>query len=272
MIDKEIYFFDCFGLYHKKNVFNLDDIETCNLAFDQSLEKYNKGIKYYNVFDKHKIFIQLANHAEVKKICKICFGEEYRLDHAFLINQDFNDNIPNDLHGKSFGKNMSHYYLFNAQDHIDKPCFTRTGQLSIGIVLKGQNSNTGGFCYIPGSHKTAYQVSGQNVLEKILENKNFDDYLNVPNLNPGDLIAMPESLIHGQTKMKMGNRRIVYCMFFPLGNKFKNFSSEYKNIQSITDNPEYLKILTEPPEMLSTKTSQSEIGNYKPKNSNIKLT
>jgi hypothetical protein len=265
MIDKEFYFFDCFGLYHKKKVFSETDIELANTAFEIS-QKKNKGIKYYNVFDTNEIFIKLINHIEIKKICRLCFGEEYRLDHAFIINQKPDDKITKGLHGKCFGKNMSHYYISHGQEHLDYPCWTKTGQLSVGLVLKEQNIETGGFCYIPGSHKTSYQVSGQNVHEAFLNNYSFKEYVKIPSLEPGDLIAMPECLVHGQTEMIKGERRIVYGMFFPLGNKFMDFSNEYKNIKNITNNIEFLEIFREPPtNMLETKTSKNDISPYKEK-------
>lgn len=267
MVDKDLYFFDCFGLYHKKNVFLDSEIKKANKFFDDSKEKTNKGMKFYNVFDQNEVFIDFINHEEVIKICKVCFGDEFRLDHAFIINQNPSFKIKKGLHGKCFGKNMSHYYISSPQMHLESPCFTRTGQLSVGIVLKPQNKTTGGFCYIPGSHKTSYCVSGQNVHTIFLSKDNdFNENVIVPELNPGDLIAMPECLVHGQTEMNSGERRIVYNMFFPLGNKFMDFSKEYQNINKIISNKEKMKYLTDTPtNMLTTKTSVSDISLYKPK-------
>lgn len=264
MVSPELYFFDCFGLYHKRGVFSKDQIDAANEAFESSSHKTNQGMKYYNVFDRNKIFIDMVNNPEIKQICNVCFDKEYRLDHAFIVQQKGFDQVGNGLHGKCFGKNMSHYYISSPQTHLETTCFTKTGQLSVGIVLKGQNYQTGGFCYIPGSHKTSYCVSGQNIHQVYLaDNKLFRQRVTVPELEPGDLIAMPECLVHGQTFMGSGLRRIVYCMFFPLGNKFMDFSNEYRNIRSLESNPENLTIFRDTPEnMLFSETSKRDISPY----------
>jgi hypothetical protein len=267
MIEKEMYFFDCWGLYLKRKAFDPKLIEDANYAFENQ-EKTQKGIKFYGVWEKNKTFIEFLANKYVKKICQICFGAEYRLDHAFIVQQNPTYNMSSGLHGKCFGKNMTHYYISQGQDHVESPCWTRTGQLSVGVVLKGQDKTTGGFCYLKGSHKSSYFLSGQQIKGLFMQEE-IPEEVEIPTLEPGDLVAMPENLIHGQTKMNSGERRMVYNMFFPVGIKFMNFSEEYKSARSLTNDPHLLNILSEPKDILATTDSKAALSPYKPIKKNM---
>lgn len=266
MISSELYFFDCYGLYHKKNVFSKTQIKEANDFFDNSTIKTQKSVKYFNVFEHNLVYLDMITHEEIFNLCNMCFGEDYRLDHAFLLQQDNSSDISHDnfLHGKNFGKNMSHYYLSSGQEHIESACWTRVGQLSVGVVLKGQSESTGGFCYIPGSHKSSYHISGQNVKELFLHNDGLFKQIIIPRLSPGDLVIFPECLVHGQSKMPTTHvRRMVYGMYFQIGIKFQDFSKEYETLRNITSKPEHLKVLVEPPYNLKeTSGSKKDIAPY----------
>jgi hypothetical protein len=263
MISKELYFFDCWGLYHARNVFNSRAITHLNQLFDKAMGDPPKtGIKVHNVFASDPAFLYMLFTPTIMQICRLCFGSEYRLDHAFGIHQTAQSNVGTSLHGKPFGKNMAHYYLTQGCERLDTPCWTRTGQLSVGIVLHGQTKETGGFCYIPGSHKSSYFASGQHVHEKLLDEKTFAEHVVVPDLNPGDVIAMPECLIHGQTVMRSGMRRIMYNMMFPLSIKFMDFSAEQAKLKAAGALPEYLSLLDSPSSLLETNDGKIAVQRY----------
>jgi ectoine hydroxylase-related dioxygenase (phytanoyl-CoA dioxygenase family) len=226
MISTEYYLFDCFGLYHKKNVFNKQLIDQANQVFESQIFKTGSdNLKFFDI-DKDKVFIDLILSDHVIDACNAIYSCNYRLDHAFILNQSEKNSHSdkNKLHGKHFGKFNAHFHISYQQENINHLCVTKVGQLSVGIVLKNQNKDTGGFCYIPGSHKTAYCVSGQELVATILSNeKNFYESVVIPELNEGDLVIFSESLIHGQSKMlKPHVRRNIYGMFFPISMNYMN--------------------------------------------------
>lgn len=262
MISKESYFFDCLGLYHKRNVFTPEQVAAANQVVDefQATSKYVRGsrvneiIKYFGIWESHPIFLELANHPAILELCSSSFGgpDSFRLDHALIIESTPKDKLQGLLHGLSFGKNTTHYYLTQGQPHLDSVCWTRIGQLSVAIVLQPQSAKTGGFCFIPGSHKTSYFVSGQELHKHIFKKQSLDineEHLVIPDLNPGDLIAFPESLIHGQTGIEGAkeNRRLIFNMFYPMGIRFVDWTEQYKKIREHTKDEKKLKIIKELP-------------------------
>lgn len=262
MISKESYFFDCLGLFHKRNVFTAEQVGAANQVVDecQANLKYVRGnlineiIKYFGIWESHPIFLELANHPAILELCRDSYGgsASFRLDHAFIIDSKPTDKLQGLLHGCSFSKNTTHYYLTQGQQNLNQVCWTRVGQLSVAIVLKPQSAKTGGFCFIPGSHKTSYFVSGQELHKHIFKKPSLDvneEHLVVPDLNPGDLIAFPESLIHGQTTMAGAkeSRRFIYNMFCPLGIRFMDWSAQYQRIREHTKDEKKLKIIRELP-------------------------
>lgn len=259
-IPEEYYWFDCFGVYHKKNVFPIEKINEAFQTFDthKKSREYSTGkfcnetIKHFGIWESHPIFLELATNPVVLNLCAFVFGGNgFRLDHALIIQDNPNSNIKGYLHGRSYGKQLSHYYLAQGQEHAEWPCWTRVGQLTVGIVLKGQDPEEGGFCYVPGSHKTSYFLPGQEIQHEILK---LDDiapnYPNVvvPKLNPGDLVAFPESLIHGQTSVSKNSQRCVsYNMFFPLSIRFLDWSKQYEKIRNHTHDPDRLRVIRDLP-------------------------
>jgi hypothetical protein len=240
MIEKEFYLFDCYGFYHKKNVFDKSLIYEANEVFENEIQKTNvDNLKFLDI-DKNKIFIDLILSDCVISACNSIYGCNYRLDHAFILNQSEKNShsSKNKLHGKHFGKFNAHFHISYQQENIDSLCVTKTGQLSVGIALKNQNKNTGGFCYIPGSHKTAYCVSGQDLVASLLSDEtSFYDSVIIPELNEGDLVIFSESLIHGQSKMiKPHTRRNIYGMFFPLSMNYMNpENQQIQNFAKLVD-------------------------------------
>lgn len=267
MISKEFYFFDCLGLYHKRNVFTPEQIAAANQVVDecQATSRFNRGvigndiIKYHGIWESHPIFLELANHPTVLEVCNYSFGgpDSFRLDHAMIIESTPKDKLQGQLHGRSFGKNGTHFHLSQGQATLDNVCWTRVGQLSVAVILQPQSSKTGGFCFIPGSHKTSYFVSGQDVQAHIYKKKSLavnEEHLVIPDLYPGDLIAFSESLIHGQTAIENAkeNRRYSFNAFYPLGLRFIDWSLQYKQIREHTKDEKKLRVIKELPSDLIT--------------------
>ena len=249
MISQDLYFFDCFGMLIKRNAFSKERIDLANSVIDNAKEKRKDGgYKILDVFDSHEVFIDFFVDEKITSIARECLGKNFRLDHGFIVEQEASTDPFNHLHGKSFGKDAIHYYLTQGTEGLDSPCWTRTGQLSVGIILKGQEPSTGGLGYIRGSHKSSYFARGQDVLQSFLkEDSNFFDKVTIPKLNAGDVIIFPENLCHGQSKMKAGApmRRIAYGMLFPSYAKFAKWDKSLEKLRKFSKSETHKQLLTD---------------------------
>lgn len=261
MIDHELYYFDSAGFYHKKNAVSKNLIDQANYLYDENYSSYLKTqhIKVKG-FESNKIFLDLLTHDFVDKICNVCYGPAFRLDHLHIAEQNNQTTDFLNLHGEFFGQLQSHYYISYPQRHIKDACYTRTGQLSVGIVLKPQNRETGGYCYIPGSHKSSYHVTGAELRSSILKDvKTANQYVIVPDLDAGDIIAFPENLIHGNTVMTTSSlRRILYGMYFPYSITFKYNNTQIDDLEKVADE-EQKRFLTR-----NIKEMNEETYKYRP--------
>ena len=248
-LTKELYFLDTFGVFIQKNVFPKEQIELANKIFDEHPKNNKDGaIKYFDVFESHRVFLDFFVNETVQSVAKICLGQNFRLDHGFLVEQDCKTAPTNHLHGKSFGKDAVHFYLTQGTESIKNTCWTRTGQLSAGIVLKGQRSESGGFGYIKGSHKSSYFVRGQEVKSCLLtSNELYDEYVTIPDLDSGDLIIFPENLVHGQSRMRntKNPRRMVYGMLFPSFAKYAKWDKAITKLKTFADTPIHQSLLSD---------------------------
>lgn len=251
MISKELFFYDCFGLYHKRNAFSKDQIDQANEIFDTSKVKrrIDEKVKHRNVFESNGIFFRLSCHPEIIKMCEMCLGENFRLDLGFILNDSSTvGNQKNAIHGKRFGKENAQYHISFPRDNAEAPCKISTGNVSVGIILKSQKSETGGFCYIKGSHKTSYMIKGQEVKKTYLNDDDaFNNIVTVPNLEAGDLIMFSESLWHGQTKMSTEEeRRIIYAMFYSGHSRFAKWEHGIEQLKKYAHTDKEKMILQEP--------------------------
>lgn len=238
MISPELYLFDSVGLYHKANAVASDLVAEAVRVYQSNYEAFTRPYPTkVKGFETHKIFLDLLTQPAVHEICRVCYGPAYRLDHLHLAEQNQQTTKKPDLHGEFFGRFQSHYYLSSPQRHIRKPCYTRVGQLSVGVVLQGQDKATGGFCYIPGSHKSAYHLTGAELMNSVFSNPQVrKNTVTVPDLAPGDVIAFPENLIHGHTVMTTKTHRLfLYGMYFPYSISYKYNNPQIDALLSIAD-------------------------------------
>lgn len=154
-------------------------------------------------------FFELMAHPWTMLACEMILGSGFRLDHAFGISQPF---APANLHGGPMTCQGSCFYTSAPSV---KPTLS-VGRISVGIALTGQSAATGGFCYLPGSHKSSFRIHGSRVLDQLLVDGYRDPALVVPDLLPGDLCFFPDCLVHGTTPWTgQGVRRVLYYMYSP---------------------------------------------------------
>lgn len=185
MDDAKMYQFKIQGLCILRNVISQEKVNDICSALPTDLKHH------FEFLEQNSIFMELMETPEILEACKDLVGKWFRFDHSLGVCQTQKDEPY--LHGGQYGSQGT--------------CFSNgwNGQLAFGIYLTAQNENTGGFTYIPGSHKT---LVGEQFV---------DDSLSiVPEVYPGDIVIFPESLLHGQQQWKADYvRKTLYYKYVP---------------------------------------------------------
>ena len=139
-----------------------------------------------------RVFWEMMTQPVMLELCQQFAGDHFRMDHAFGLTSN---GAHAQLHGGPQSSQYSCFYLpLSGEKHPGI-----AGQLNFGFCLEGQSPQTGGFCYVPGSHKSVDPRAGQEILTEVYRN-NFNHHsIGVPHLEPGDMILFTEALIHGDT-------------------------------------------------------------------------
>lgn len=206
--DLDSYVFDTTGCVIIKNILSKADVHIAKNAITDNWP----GLPPWKfpVLHLHRIFWEMLTHDILLDYCEMFCGEHFRLDHAFGLSS--NGAVPQ-LHGGPQSSQYSCFYL-QLNNGLRKGI---VGQLNFGYCLEPQNEQTGGFTYVPGSHKTADARVGAEVLKDVYNNDFSHHSLIVPELNPGDLLVFTEALIHGDTgyRAKDSYRMQVYYKMTP---------------------------------------------------------
>lgn len=204
------YSFECTGVAIIPNALTYTQVEEAKWLIRQN---WPEGAPWkFPVLHLGGIFWDMMTHPHLLNLCNQFAGEHFRMDHAFGLTS--NGAIPQ-LHGGPQSSQYSCFYLplsFGDRKGL-------AGQLNFGFCLEGQSPETGGFCYVPGSHKVVDSRAGREVLTEVYGGK-FDHHsITVPTLIPGDMIVFTEALIHGDTgwrKKSPGSCRMqVYYKMTP---------------------------------------------------------
>lgn len=184
------YSFDTTGVAVIPNALNAGQVETAKQLIRTN---WPEGAPWkFPVLHLGRIFWEMMTHPHLLNLCNQFVGEHFRMDHAFGLTS--NGAIAQ-LHGGPQSSQYSCFYLPTGHG----PRKAITGQLNFGFCLEGQNPNTGGFCYVPGSHKANDSRAGLEVLQQVYGGKFDHPSIVVPTLVPGDMVVFTEALIHGDT-------------------------------------------------------------------------
>lgn len=184
------YSFECTGVAVIPNALQSHQVEEAKWLIKQN---WPESVPWkFPVLHLGGIFWDMMTHPHLLNLCNQFVGQHFRMDHAFGLTS--NGAIPQ-LHGGPQSSQYSCFYLplaFGNHKGL-------AGQLNFGFCLEEQNPETGGFCYIPGSHKVVDSRAGLEVLNQVYGGKFEHHSIIVPKLVPGDMIVFTEALIHGDT-------------------------------------------------------------------------
>lgn len=155
---------------------------------------------FWHWMERHELFLP------AREAC----GPHVRMDHAFGLRGGGVSSSPRNLHG---GPNCNIGSCFY---HDARGALGITGQLVVGVSLVGQTPETGGFCYLPGSHKSFLPANGNELTSHLLGNGFDHESIVVPTLKPGDVVMFFEALVHGDTGVRKPSERMAaYYKYVP---------------------------------------------------------
>lgn len=197
----ERYVLDCTGCVVRRNVIPVAEITR---AMSVIAAKVKGDTWKFPLLSLDDIFWNWAERDVLFQPAKEACGPYVRLDHAFGVQGG--PGAPKNLHG---GPNCNQFSCFY---HDTRGQLGLTGQLVAGVTLIGQTPMSGGFSYVPGSHKAYNPVDGRDVADSLMGHES----LIVPTLQPGDVVMFFEALVHGDTALRATDKRLVaYYKYVP---------------------------------------------------------
>lgn len=151
MTDEERYLFDIRGYLVIKHALNQEELATLNAIFDEQQAKrpdptVPRG-RYMPFLSWGKPYRDLIDHPSIVPYLEGMLGADFRLDHEYAEHM-FSDGA-GELHCN--GTPHSSMYYYHAQDGR-----IECGLVAIAWALRDVPSGAGGFCCIPGSHKSSF--------------------------------------------------------------------------------------------------------------------
>jgi len=158
-----------------------------------------QGIASTHPTGSGKVLVQDIRHlaksildiTSVSQVLQFLFGNSYRVDHGFFLHHP-GVGVNENLHGgpeSCFGSSVLRGPLIGSQT-------LGASRVTLGITLSEQDENTGGFWFLPGSHRSSFATSGKEVYE-LLQPHERAQYLDIPTLSAGECHIFFDNLIHG---------------------------------------------------------------------------
>ena len=156
-----------------------------------------------------KPFCDLLDHEAIMPVLRMCLGDAFRLDRLygmymrqgqsyFTLHADYGASAPQSqvAHGE--------YYGFRSNQIYD-------GFIVVAWALSDAGPGLGGFCCIPGSHKSHYRLPQQ-----IHDDPEASPNVVVPSMPAGSVVLFTESLTHGTAPWQAQHERrtllFKYCV------------------------------------------------------------
>jgi ectoine hydroxylase-related dioxygenase (phytanoyl-CoA dioxygenase family) len=153
-------------------------------------------------------------HPRVVPVLHGILGKGYRLDHIpFVIAQDKGAE-GFQLHGGTVDCVSGEY-----NPHLAYTChhgFIRSALLGCNVVLTDHNAGYGGFCIVPGSHKSNFKMP-----RGMVDGDKYSEYIVQPVTKAGDVVVFSEGTVHGAMPWTQDfQRRICLYRFSPATNVY----------------------------------------------------
>ena len=193
---EQIYSLDTTGIIIIKKFINESAITYMNSLIDDHLANRQPIPSKFAFFTLDPIFMDLLSHPWIMSACTHTVGNHFRFDHVVGIEQP--GMIKSAKTGEWVDQGYSYGNIHGGLHSSQGSCFFHSyankiwaGHMTFGLSLTGQNKDTGGFCYIPGSHKQVFADNGADLFKKKLNANYSSSCIIIPDMDSGDAVFFP---------------------------------------------------------------------------------
>lgn len=231
MTDDERYLFDLNGYIVIRGVLSPEEVERANQAIDKhahemiersdpALRNAVKGSQLYGTgpgrkdlgrvlewgADDSKVFKSILAHPRLVPLFHGILGKGYRMDHLpFVLAQDKGAE-GFQLHGGTIDCSSGEY-----NPHLAYSCHHGTitsALLGCNVMLTDHNAGDGGFCVVPGSHKSNFKMP-----KGMVDGNRYQEFIVQPATKAGDVVLFSEGTVHGAMAWTPANRQRRACLY-----------------------------------------------------------
>ena len=245
MTSEERFVFDLEGYLIIKNALSDAEVDALNTLADASFPGRDpaRTSRMEQVSRWGQATKDLIDHPSIVPYLLELIGPKFRIDHDYCIFMH-QGNTRGRLHG---GHDRGTDQWFSYRDGE-----IRNGLCAVTFSLTAANPGDGGFCCIPGSHKTNFRSC---LPEDVRNFERLPRYVVQPALKAGDALIFTEALIHGTLSWRGAHERRTLRYKYSPGHTsgarefyrlddYGELSEEQKRIMatpSIHDHPEVVQ-------------------------------
>jgi hypothetical protein len=225
MTPEEKFIFDLDGYIVIKDVLTEEEVATINAITDEKQKQKEAGEEVGRPSTWGPLFRDMLDHPTVMPYLIELLGPKVRIDHDYAIFMEKGQSRGR-LHGGDNGREGDHWYKY--RDGV-----IRTGLTVLTYFGAPAGPGDGGFCCIPGTHKTNFLSS---IPQEVREFKRDAHYVRQPVADAGDALIFSEALVHGTTKWTADHQRRTYLYKYAPGHSsWANTYYDVKEYEGLTD-------------------------------------
>ena len=236
MTDLDKYLFDLRGYMVVEDVLSADEVSEMNQLidsrFDDEVEMKDAKRHQGGYLSWGQPFVDLLDQERIMSQLKFIVGDGFRLDHYYAIYADEGADRLN-FHGGNRPYDPPEYYHFRNDRMFN-------GLTVVSWQLCDVGPEEGGFCCIPGSHKSNWPTPPE-----IKEAHIKADCVTIPKAKAGSVVIFTEALTHGSGPWIADHqRRSLLFKYSPAQQSWSRDHIKPPEGVSFTDRQ---KLLFEPP-------------------------
>jgi len=222
MTSEEKFIFDLDGYIVIKDVLTDEEIATVNQITDEKQKQRDSGEEVGKPSTWGPVFKKMIDHPKVLPYLLEFIGPKVRIDHDYAIFMEKGQSRGR-LHGGDNGHEGDHWYSY--RDGV-----IRTGLTVVTYFGAPAGPGDGGFCCIPGTHKTNFLTS---IPKDIREFERDAHYVRQPAVEAGDVLIFTEALVHGTTQWTADHQRRAYLYKYSPGHS--TWANTYYDVDQYED-------------------------------------